>query len=279
MADIIQQYFLDPMIDKTGYNPVNTLTYAVIALAALYIIWQVFKAKNIRIDKKFVYGVLPFVLLGSTLRVVTDSIDNGVFTGVTPIHQAMLDSHIFDYNYFTISPGIYILIAAILFVTMGVLRMLKRQEYLGYVGLALWLPFFLMLVPFMQFAGYAVPILIMAAIPAYLAWRYFKEPLAMLMVAGHALDGAATFFTINIFGPAMGITYSEQHFVGDSICTMFGTCFPFYLLKVAVAGIFAYVLSKENEDSIDFKNFIALAIIIMGFAPGIRDMLRMMMGA
>src|SRR3989338_998799 len=96
-GDFIQDYFVHPLISQTGYNAVNTAVYATIAIIALYIIWAVFKRKNIIIDKKFIYAVLPFVLLGSTMRVVTDSIDNGKFTAITPIHKAILDSHIYDY--------------------------------------------------------------------------------------------------------------------------------------------------------------------------------------
>ncbi|MDD5172484.1 MAG: DUF63 family protein, partial [Candidatus ainarchaeum sp.] len=56
-----------------------------------------------------------------------------------------------------------------------------------------------------------------------------------------------------------------------------GTYFSFYLLKVGLAFAAAYVLRKEKMDQED-KNYIALVLMIMGFAPGIRDVLRMMIG-
>jgi uncharacterized membrane protein len=56
-----------------------------------------------------------------------------------------------------------------------------------------------------------------------------------------------------------------------------GTYFSFYLLKVCLAFAAAYVLQKEKMENED-KNYIALVLMIMGFAPGIRDILRMMIG-
>jgi len=277
-GDFLYDNFIDPILSKTGYNTVNTLTYAVIAIIALYIIWEIFKKNNLSINKKFIYSVLPFVLLGSIVRVVTDSIDNRVFTSITPIHRIILDSHVYDYGYLTVTPGIYIVTSFILFISMIILWKIKKIHELGKVGLILSMVHFLLLVPFMKYIIDAVPILVLTAIPTYLAWRYFKDEIYTLIVAGHALDGAATFYVIDIFGPKVGQQYFEQHVVGGFIGEVFGTFFAFYLIKLIVAGVFAYLLYKEKEESENYRNFIALAIMIMGFAPGIRDILRMILG-
>ncbi|MBI5046122.1 DUF63 family protein [Candidatus Micrarchaeota archaeon] len=170
MEDFIYKYFVNPIWDKTGYNSINTLVYAVIAILAVYAIYRILKNK-IKIDSSFVRNILCFVLIGSTVRVITDSIDTGVFKGVTPIHQFILDSGIFNYGYFTVTPGIYIVTAVLLFVVMAILYKLKKLDLLGKVGLIIWLPFFLLLVPFMTYGVYAIPILLLAAIPAFIAYR------------------------------------------------------------------------------------------------------------
>ncbi|MBS3067735.1 DUF63 family protein [Candidatus Micrarchaeota archaeon] len=277
-GNFIEDYFIHPLVSQTGYNPVNTAVYAIIAIIALYFIWDIFKRKKIVIDKKFVYAVLPFILLGSTMRVVTDSIDNNKFKAITPIHEAIINSHIYDYGYLTVTPGVYLVTAAILFISMGVLHLIKKSQYLGHVGLILWLFHFLLLVPFMQYIMDAIPILILALIPTIIAWKYLKNEIYALIVAGHALDGAATFYVIDVFGPKIGKLYFEQHVVGGFIGAVFGTFFAFYLVKLAISFGVAHLLKKEKEDE-NFKNFIALAIMIMGFAPGIRDVLRMVVGA
>ncbi len=276
--DFVYNYFIFPILSKTGYNPINTIVYAIVAILAIYIIWQIFKIKKIALDKTFIYGVLTFVLFGSTVRVVTDAIDSGIFRPISPLHELVLSSHIYDYGFLTVSPGIYLVTAVLLFVTMGILHLIKKPELLAYVGLVLWFPHFLLLVPFMNYAMYAIPVLILAAIPAIVAWKYFNNEIFTLVVAGQALDGAATFFVIDVFGPMTGKPYFEQHVVGGFIGAFFGTYFAFYLMKVIIAWIAASLLQKEKEE-LALQYFIALVIMIMGFAPGIRDMLRMMVGA
>ena len=110
-----------------------------------------------------------------------------------------------------------------------------------------------------------------------IAW--YAYPLAILagIVAGQALDGAATFFIIDYFSSVSGIDYFEQHVFSAAIGQLGGGFFLFYLLKVAIAFGAAYVLRSEKMDE-DDKRFVALILMIMGFAPGIRDILRMVAG-
>lgn len=277
MDNFIYDYFVRPIWDRSGYNIINTLAYAIIAIVSIYAISRALKGR-VAIDSGFIRGAMAFVLFGSTVRVVTDSIDNGKFLPITPLHQLVLDSHIYDYGYLTVTPGIYIVTAFLMLGTLAALHMLKRTGLLMHVGLALWAPHFILILPFMGYAIYALPILALAAIPAYAAWRHFKDSALTLVVAGQALDGAATFVVIDIFSKVSGIAYFEQHVVGGFIGSFFGTFFVFYLLKVAIAFAASYALQKEKMDGED-RNYIALVLMIMGFAPGIRDMLRMAMGA
>ncbi len=276
MENFIYEYYISPIWSHSGYNVVNTLTYAAIALIAIYVIHKILKGR-IKTDENFIKGVLPFVLFGSTARVVTDSIDSGIFQPVTPIHQFVLDSHIWDYGYLTVSPGIYMVTAALLLVSMAILHRVKRMELLGYAGLALWLPHFLLLLPFMKFALFAIPIVALAAVPGYLALRYFKDMVLTGIVGAQALDGAATFFAIDFFSSISGVQYFEQHVFSAAIGSIGGTYFTFYLVKVAIAFAAAYLLVKEKM-KLEDKYYIALVLMIMGFAPGLRDVLRMVVG-
>jgi uncharacterized membrane protein len=276
MENFIYDYYIAPIWSHTGYNIINTLTYAAIALLAIYLIHKAIKGR-VKVDGNFIKGVLAFVLFGSTMRVVTDSIENGVFQPVSPLHEFVLDSHLWDYGYLTVTPGIYIVTAALLLMSMAVLHRIKKMELLGYIGLALWLPHLLLLLPFMGYAVFAIPILILAAIPAYAALRHFRDGILAGIVAGHALDGAATFFVIDFFSSIAGIQYFEQHVLSAAIGGLFGTYFTFYLLKIAIAFAAAYVLTKEKMD-LEEKHYVALVLMTLGFAPGIRDVLRMVIG-
>jgi uncharacterized membrane protein len=161
---------------------------------------------------------------------------------------------------------------------MAILSLIKRIDLLGYVGIALWIPCFLILVPFMSYWTYAVPVLLLAFVPAFLAYTFFKgDKILSGIVAGQALDGAATFYVIDVFGPAVGRSYFEQHVVSAAIGNLFGTFFTFYLLKTAIGFAAAYLLREEKMD-VETRNYISLVLMIIGFAPGIRDILRMMLG-
>ncbi len=287
MDNFIYDYFIAPIWDQTGYNIVNTIIYVAIALISVYLINQALRGK-IRIDRNFIAGALAFVLFGSTMRVVTDSINQGVFTPVTFMHKIVLDSHIFDYGYLTVTPGIYVVTAALYLISLYASYKLKKPRLPIFIGLILWLPLFLLLIPFMKYAIYAIPVLALALIPTLIAWVFIKDDLLVLIVAGQALDGAATFFVIDVFSKISGMDYFEQHVVSNAIGQIFGTFFVFYLIKSGIALAAAYVLSKEkNEiplmrlfgrDIVMDKYFIALVLMIIGFAPGIRDMLRMVAG-
>ncbi len=257
LENFIKDYYVDPIWSHTGYNVVNTLTYALIAITAVYFIFRLLKDR-ITFDRRFVCSVMCFVLAGSTIRVVTDSIDTNVFKPVTLIHQLVLDSHIYDYGYLTTTPGIYIVTAALLFISMAILYSMKKMEWLWAIGIAIWIPHFLLLIPFMKYLIYAIPILVLAAIPTYIAYRYFKkDPVMAGIVAGHALDGAATFFVIDIFSKISGISYGEQHVFSSAIGTIGGTYLTFYLVKAAVSFCAAYVVTKEKMAD-DEKTYIAL---------------------
>ncbi len=274
--DFIEEFFISPILEKTGYNPVNTLVYAGIAIVAVYLLFRILKRSGIKMGNNFFWGVLSFVLFGSTMRAVTDAVDSGVFSGATPAHQFILDSGFYDYGFLTVTPGIYIMVAALLLITIAILSYFKRMELLPYVGIALFIPNFLLLIPFMQYIEYAVPVLILAGIPVYFIYRKYGA-VASAVVGGHALDGAATFIILDVFSTAVGKNYFEQHVLSRFVGELLGTYFLFYLLKVAIASAAVYLVEKEGMKP-DERIFFYLVIAIIGLAPGIRSVLRMVCG-
>ncbi len=277
MENFINTYFIEPIWSHTGYNMVNTLVYAAAALISLYLVFAWLK-KRVAIDNDFICGTLVFVLLGSTVRAVTDAIDTGVFGPASPLHSLIIDSGIYDYGYLTVSPGIYIVIAFLFLSSVAVLSRYGRMDLLKFAGAALWLPNILLLLPFMEFAVFILPVLALAAVPTALAYLYFRDIVLTGVVAGHSLDGAATFFIIEFFPKFTGIYYFEQHVLSAAVAGFFGSYLFFFLVKIAVAFAAAYVLREEKMDSGE-RNYVALVLMVMGFAPGIRDVLRMAAGA
>lgn len=277
MNEFIYKYFLDPINSNTGYNLINTLTYGIIAIICVYLIFKILERYKVKIEKEFIYGTLSFVLLGSTMRVVTDSIHTGVLMPVTFLQSLILNSHLYDYGYFTASPGIYLIVSFLFLSSFIITYKMKRIDLLKYIGLFLFAFNFLIILPFMQYFLYSIPVLILAAIPFLLALKYFKNPFYALVIAGQALDGAATFFVIDFFGKFTGVYYWEQHVFSRAVGDIFGTYFTFYLLKVLIAFLAVYFIDREKLTENE-KNYIILILAIIGLAPGIRDVLRMIVG-
>jgi uncharacterized membrane protein len=276
MQNAIEQYFINPIFDRTGYNMVNTLAYAAIAIAALYLIWRFMRGKKYDFSSnEFLWAVSSFVLFGSTCRVLTDLKDSG----------ADLPS-IFTYGYLTVTPGIYIVTAVLFLASLAIGRVMKNHKFASIAGFVLWLPCIVLLLPFAryyQFLLLAVGIAAAGAIAAYfilaLAMKRKLELHERLAIGGQALDGAATFVVIDVFGPSVGKNYFEQHVlsagIGDS--TMLGY-FLFFLIKIALSCLIVYFLSKEKLGKSD-SALILIVVGIMGFAPGLRDSLRMLVGS
>lgn len=277
MSDFITDFFINPIAERTGYNMVNTLFYAALAIIAVYILWIIFKKSKIRIDNDFFHGVLAFVLFGSAARVVTDAVDAGTMTAVSPLHKLILDSGFYQYGFITVTPGIYMVVAGILLLCVAILSHFKKMQCLKYIGLALFALHFLLLLPFLQYWMHAIPVLLMAAIPFAMAYYCFRNIQSSLVVGAQALDGAATFYIIDIFSPLTGIQYFEQHVISRAVGEFMDTYLLFYLIKIGIAFAASYFVGKEKLSE-DEKLYILLIFVIIGLAPGLRDMLRMMAG-
>ncbi|HNT60824.1 MAG TPA: DUF63 family protein, partial [Candidatus Bilamarchaeaceae archaeon] len=148
---------------------------------------------------------------------------------------------------------------------------------LKYVGLSLFAFHFFLLLPFMQYWVHAIPVLLMAAIPFAIAYLYFRSLPSSLVVGAQALDGAATFYIIDIFSNISGIGYFEQHVLSRAIGEFMDTYFLFYLVKIAIAFAASYFVRKERLSE-EEKRYILLIFIIIGLAPGLRGVLRMVAG-
>lgn len=277
MSDFMTDFFINPIAERTGYNMVNTLFYAALAIMAVYLLWIIFKKSKIRIDGDFFYGALSFVLFGSAARVVTDAVDAGTLTDATPLHKLVLDSGFYQYGFITVTPGIYLVVAAALLACVAILSHFKKMQYLKYIGLSLFAFHLMLLLPFLHYWVHAIPVLLMAAIPLAIAYFHFRNIPSSLVVGAQALDGAATFYIIDIFSPLTGIQYFEQHVVSRAVGEFLDTYLLFYLIKIGIAFAAAYFVGKERLSD-EEKRYILLIFIIIGLAPGLRDVLRMMAG-
>ena len=100
------------------------------------------------------------------------------------------------------------------------------------------------------------------------------SPVVSLAVAGQVLDGLATGIGIEAFG------YSEKHLLSDEIIQFFGSAYGFTVVKLALGGLIWYFFAIANFEHRQqhLRLLIAMAILTVGMAPGLRDVGRLAIG-
>jgi len=73
IREFIYKYYIDPIRYGQPYTLVDTLTYALILLVCIWLIYRWLEANHISIDREFVYSLIPWVVFGGCLRVVEDT--------------------------------------------------------------------------------------------------------------------------------------------------------------------------------------------------------------
>jgi uncharacterized membrane protein len=264
MVDFLRKYFIEPIYTGTGYNVVNTLVYGVLLGVGILLSYRIIKRLEIRIDGAFLLGLLPFLALGSVLRALEDA-------GILP------KSALF------ITPGIFltIFVAAFLALLLGAAlraRGIPIHLSMGAAGVLLLIhPVVLLLgnIYILSPLVYVVPALVISTgvvvgIIRLLGIGYMRSGWVYAIVAAHMLDASATVVGVELYG------YWEEHYFEGVLIDLLGTGMVIYPLKVLVLFVVIYVVQKALEEE-NAVRFWYLAIFILGFSPGLRDLLKIML--
>ena len=100
------------------------------------------------------------------------------------------------------------------------------------------------------------------------------SPVVFLAVTGQLLDGLATGIGIEAFG------YYEKHVFSAAIIEFFGSAYGFSVVKLALGGLIWYFFAIANFEHRQqhLRLLIAMAILTVGMAPGLRDVGRLAIG-
>jgi len=67
IGDFIEKYYIDPIRYGQPYNVVDTTTYALVLILAIYIIYRwLSRSRTVRIDRDFVLATLPYLVMGGS---------------------------------------------------------------------------------------------------------------------------------------------------------------------------------------------------------------------
>ena len=261
IEDFFQTYFVNSIVLSQGYNPINTTVYAIALVIAAYFIYKTLNKLKVKIDRRLGIAIAPFIILGSSLRVIVDS---GIF-----------------FSFLFVTPLIYILVFAITFITLVLSLFFEKRTKSKFpyyktmfaIGLVMALTPLTILATsenvifnanalMLVFGFYVIwPVLLY-----FVKWKDSNK--AVLSV--QMFDATNTFVSLNFFG------YAEQHFVPNFFISSFGP-FSFIIIK-AVAIVAALILIDKYSKDKQFNNYLKLVIGILGGATSVRDFLRLLLG-
>lgn len=262
----IQKYFINPIVEGTGYNMINTSVYAIIFVCFVYVVFILLKKAKIEI-KKFLITFVPFIIMGGVVRALTDY---KIF-----LHDVFST---FPGYYFAVTPGIYLFMFLLTIFTIICGKLLaplmkKPWEYISVtigslmllfaiskLKIVLWKEFLIIWLLTCLSTGLFYIIAKMAKKP-----DYFKTE-NVIMVFGHMLDASATFIGVDYLG------FYEQHVLPRFFFELTGTAAALFVLKFIVLIPAIYYLESEKDDD-DFIFFIKIVVFVLGFGPGLRDVL------
>jgi uncharacterized membrane protein len=276
-----------------GYTIISEITYGIILIIAIYAIYKLLIKLNITVDWRFALALMPYIFFG-------------------PISRTLEDTNYFNepIEYWFISPLIYLQIAiyAILFLFLGYYLENKLKNKFFTVNKTLFLGGLVFLIPsfyliaiwilgdrwgdttgvrFDVFLIVLGLILLIVGIVFVISFIFrkkeniavYKNPLNLAMLSGHLLDGITSY--ISIKDPfSMGLFYAEKHPASNALLNIWGPLFPIvkFVLIIVVIYVFDVMFKDELKDYLRLVNLLKIGILILGFSPGLRDLLRVTMG-
>ncbi|HIP25096.1 MAG TPA: DUF63 family protein [Archaeoglobus profundus] len=259
LKEFIQKYYIDSIVYKTGYNPINTLTWITILLIAIIILFKFLKNK-VAFDEKFVYSNIPYIIFGASLRIYEDA------GFITP-----------PFSYLFMTPMIYIIVFLLTFPTLIVSIKIKGERYWIYhsiVGLIISIPTLVVLFLKLNIENlFVFPTVVTLASGLTLLYlliskfvKHMNNKLSLTVFFAHMLDCSSTYVGVQYLG------YRELHVLPRYLISMFG---PWIMIpiKFTIFLILLYLLDKEKDNQL--KNFLKFVLIVLGLAPALRNSLRM----
>jgi len=262
IESFLNENFIVPLCKY--YTPVGTLTYGFILIIAGVGIYKLLKHLKVKIDKRFLIGILPFIIYGGWTRALKD-----------------YKLGIYSSNLFC-SPPIYFFVFTIslcsLLIGLTIEKMMKKTKYSKYftfektmVGIGIsFLLYNLILTQIRNFFGFFFIIvlvgvwsLIFLGISSLKPKLLSKENVGIL--TSHLFDASSTFTAITFFG------FLEQHVLPTFLINTFGPWIMFPL-KIFIVWPVLFFIDQSKED-LFFKRFLKIIILILGLALGIRDFL------
>jgi uncharacterized membrane protein len=257
LEDFINENFIVPLCRY--YTPVGTVTYGLILVLAVIGTYKLLKKLNIKIDKRFFIGILPFIIYGGWTRALRD-----------------YGLGLYDQSKLFCSPPIYFFVFLItlgsLLLGLAIERKAKKFSYEKIMLLigSLFLLYNATLTNIVNIFAFSF-VLFLAGSWSLLFFGIHKLKPKLLslenagILSAHLLDASATFTALTFYG------FYEQHVVPNFFIDILGPWIMFPL-KIIVVWAVLWIIDRSKED-LFFKRFLKIIILILGLPLGIRDFL------
>jgi uncharacterized membrane protein len=275
----IDKYFIKGIITDTSYNIVDTITYAIVLGISLFPVLKFLGKLKVQIDTRFLISITPYIIAGSSLRVLEDS-----------------EFFASPLNYLFVTPLIYFFMftvtVSMLAIAMHLERKGKIRDYhklFGYAGAAWAL---INIAALIVYDGIVMPVpaaailflgITMTGIVYFISrktnFRVLTDKVNISILFAHILDASSTFIGID------WLNYYEKHVVPTFFIDLAAkfTSHPaivMYPLKLIVFIPVLYILDNDFEAEKEKKliGILKLTILVLGLSPAVRNTLRIMMG-
>ncbi|MBN2203371.1 MAG: DUF63 family protein [Candidatus Aenigmarchaeota archaeon] len=259
IEQFINENFMEPMCHY--YTTPGTIVYGIMLMVTAWVTYKLLRKLKIKIDKRFFFALLPFIIYGGWTRALRDH--------MMGIYQS---------NFFC-SPPIYFVIFFVTWAAILLGLLLEKKLKIPYertvatVGL-LMLAYNATLTQINNYDGFFIIIgLVSVWSIIFFTISHFKPKWLSSINAGilvsHLLDASSTFTALTYFG------YYEQHVLPSFLIDIFGPWIMFPL-KISVVWTVLYIIDQSKEDKF-FKNLLKIIILVLGLSLGLRDFLTVAM--
>jgi uncharacterized membrane protein len=258
----------------TGYNIFNTVTWGLVAVAALLLVRREFRKREIELSTRTAINAIPFILLGGILRFLEDA-------AVLPFVLRPL----------VITPVIYFVIAALFIGSIPLASWMasrsgcSRDELLKNLG-------YVYLTPFLGYSVYmlvreAHPLLLAAPIVMasiltggyYLITRRnsYSRKEYLLIAFSQFFGGSVSTVSLSSYAREItGQSYQQKQLLPQLFTSVFGE-HGILILKACIVALAVYFLEKDIEDE-QVKAIAMIVLFSIGLATGLRVLLRLAIG-
>jgi uncharacterized membrane protein len=267
IAAFVHKYYIDPIIYDTGYNPVDTVTWAIILGLTILGLIRLLSRWDLLMDERLLLSTLPYVLAGSSLRVIEDA-----------------DLVAAPWRYFLITPLIFFLVFLITAACLIITRKIWGEKFHArYAAIGfLWTFFNLAVLSTLGFKNtwvIAAVFLLGSLLTGGIlfcrrrlsALKFLDDKFNQMIIYAHMLDASSTYFGVDWF------YYYEKHVVPTFLINLTGSAAIMFPLKLIILLPVLSMIDKSLQDP-SLRNLTKLTLITLGLAPAIRNTLRLALG-